>query len=1028
MSNLSSPSGRRLVAVLLTALGLAGAAGAQVTTGTLAGRVTAESDGSMLPGVTIHAVHEPTGTAYTTTVGDDGRFALPNVRVGGPYRVTATLDGFQTKEVSAVSVSLGATTELVIPLAVAALAESIEVVGTADEFLNPNRAGAASAVSLEQIETLPTLRRTLQDFARTNPYFVVDNNDASSTRVSVAGRNNRYNSIQIDGAVNNDLFGLADTGTPGGAADTQPISLDAIQEIQLVVSPYDVRQGGFTGGGINAITRSGANAFSGSIYGSTRDEDSVGELDGRDVSEFKEEQVGGRLGGPIVQDKAFFFVSAEMNRNDTPTGFSADGGAPNQFRNPALAGEVDDILTNTYGFDPGGLNEFVEGTNSDLIFARVDWNAAPSHLLTLRHNFVDADKDRIESGDRNTTSRFSFPSYYYPFVSETNSTVLQLNSTFSSMFNEARIGYQRIREERAVAGRFPDVEVRDAGLEVNAGINRFSHRNALDQDILEITDDLTILHGNHTFTVGTHNEFFTFSNLFIDAADGFYGFASLAAFEAGQANSYTVGFPNTGNERVEFDVNQYGLYGGDQWRVNDRFTMQFGLRIDMPTFPDSPSRNPLVDDALGIDTSDAPDSMVLIQPRVGFNWSPDDRQQLRGGIGIFAGRTPYVWMSNNYQNSGVEFSVLNSSCTPTPCTVVQFDPSQPPPTTGSGGLPTIDAVDPDFEFPQVLRATVGYDREIFWDMQATAELLWSQSVEDAYYTNANLAQTGTLPDGRPRYGRRDSRIFAVYELNNTSEGEEMSASFRLRKLFDFGLDVTAQYVYSDAEAIAELTSSRAVSNFRFAPQTDPLRPDVATTFFEIEDRFTVTASYRFETGPVGHNLALFYNVLSGAPYTMRFANDVNGDTADGNDLLFVPASADDVVLTGGLTWDQLNGFISSVDCLSEARGGIVDRNACNAPWTHQLDFHYGVEVPIRVVRAEVTLDVLNFLNLIDSDQGRFRIVTNNAYAPIRGAVDSATGKWSYSPAFTGALNEGAQFTTNDLRSRWQAKLGLRLSF
>ena len=337
-------------------------------------------------------------------------------------------------------------------------------------------------------------------------------------------------------------------------------------------------------------------------------------------------------------------------------------------------------------------------------------------------------------------------------------------------------------------------------------------------------------------------------------------------------------------------------------------------------------------------------------------------------------------------------------------------------------------IDPDFEFPAVLRATLGYDRELVWGMEGTAELLWSQAVEDAYYENANLAQTGSLPDGRPRYGRRDSRIFAVYELNNTGEGEEISASFRLRKRFDFGLDVTGQYVWGDAESIADLTSSRAVSNFRFSPQTDPVRPDVATTFFEIEHRFSLTASYRFETGRVGHNLALFYNVLSGAPYAIRFANDVNGDTADGNDLLYVPANQDDVVLTGGLTWDQLNAFLSSEDCMSGSRGSIVDRNSCNAPWTHQLDFHYGLDVPIRVVHTEVTFDVLNFLNLIDSDQGRFRIVTNNAYAPVRGAVDPATGKWSYSPAFTNSTAVGAQFSTNDLRSRWQAKLGLRVSF
>ena len=467
-------------------------------------------------------------------------------------------------------------------------------------------------MTIDQIESLPMVRRSLQDFARINPYFNVDAGDASATRVTVAGRNNRYNTIQIDGAVNNDVFGLADTGTPGGQADTQPVSLDAIQELQLVVSPYDVRQSGFTGGGINAITRSGSNQWHGSVYGSTRDQSYVGELNGREVSSFEEDQYGARLGGPIVHDKSFFFVSGETNNNDTPTGFSADGSATNQFGDPALAQAVGDILRTQYGFDPGGLGEFVEGTASDLLLVKIDWNASPSHILTFRHNYVDAAKDRIESGERNSGSRFSFPSYYYDFTSETNSTVVQLNSTLSgSMFNEARVGYQVVKDRRAVPLLFPDIEIRDSGFEVNGGTNRFSQANALDQDILEITDDVTWLVGDHTLTIGTHNEFFTFKNLFLDAARGFYGFTSLENFEAGIASSYAVGFSNTGKDTVDFDVVQYGVYAGDQLRVNDKLTLSYGLRVDIPTFPDSPSRNPLVDDALGIDTSDAPSRMVL---------------------------------------------------------------------------------------------------------------------------------------------------------------------------------------------------------------------------------------------------------------------------------------------------------------------------------------------------------------------------------------------------------------------------------
>src|SRR4029079_2531909 len=260
-----------LALALLVLLAFAPAAHAQsVTTGTLTGSVagTADAGGGVLPGATVTALHVPTGTTYTATTGSDGRFVIPNVRPGGPYKVTAAVQGYKTSTVEGVEARVGAATDVVVELPLAAVEETIDVVATGEDLINPNRTGSQSQVSTKQIETLPTVRRNLQDFARTNPYFAVDPQDASQTRINVAGRNNRYNQIQIDGAVNNDLFGLADTGTPGGQTDSQPISLDAIAQLQLVLSPYDVRQGGFTGGGINAVTRSGSKDWEGSIYGS----------------------------------------------------------------------------------------------------------------------------------------------------------------------------------------------------------------------------------------------------------------------------------------------------------------------------------------------------------------------------------------------------------------------------------------------------------------------------------------------------------------------------------------------------------------------------------------------------------------------------------------------------------------------------------------------------------------------------------------------------------------------------------------
>src|SRR2546428_10867808 len=284
---------------------------AQVTTGNIAGTVTTRQDNSAVPGVTVEAVHLPTGTRYQAVTSANGFYNIPNARVGGPYRVTATLEGFKPTNAENVDVRLGETTNVSLALALATVSEAITVTAQSDPIINPNHTGSESQVSTKQVEQLPTVSRALQDFARTNPYFVVDPSDPTATSVNVAGRNNRYNNIQIDGAVNNDLFGLAGTGTPGGQANTNPISLDAIQQIQLVVSPYDVRQGGFTGGGINAVTRSGANRFEGSVFGTKRNSNYVGRwVKGQNTSapgfvnvdkklaNFDQNQYGGRLGGP----------------------------------------------------------------------------------------------------------------------------------------------------------------------------------------------------------------------------------------------------------------------------------------------------------------------------------------------------------------------------------------------------------------------------------------------------------------------------------------------------------------------------------------------------------------------------------------------------------------------------------------------------------------------------------------------------------------------------------------------------------
>src|SRR5687768_14441828 len=562
-----------------------------VTTGTITGLVQ-DAQGGVLPGVTVTAVHTPTGTTYEGLTQGDGRFSLLNVRVGGPYQLTAALTGFRNAVIGDINVALGEATDVPVRLQLATVSETVIVSAELSPIFTGAKASATENIESAVIESLPTINRSLQDVARTSPYFNQIASDNFPSALSVAGRNVRYNSIQIDGAINNDVFSIASSaGTPGGSVETQPISFDVIQELQLLVSPYDVRQGNFSGGGINAITRSGTNQIRGSAFYVFRDESLVGDgIDDRPIATFNDKQFGGTLGGPILRNTAFFLGNVEWGRKSQPSGFSVDGSSGVAFGFLPEAQRIREIAMSRYGFDPGAFDETIRKTDNDKIFVRTDFNLGQSQL-TVRHNYVDGFNDI--GGQSNTTYRF--PSNFYRQSSQTNSTVGQLNSRFESAVNEFRVTFQRIRDFRTFQDRFPFVQVRlPNNINFNLGTENSSHANELDQDTFEVHDDYTLVRGSHTYTFGTHNEFFKFRNLFIQNNFGNYEFASIDQFAAGLAQGYQHGFSLTNDPRqaAAFNVYQFGLYAGDQWRVHPKFTLTYGVRWDKPVFPDTPTANP----------------------------------------------------------------------------------------------------------------------------------------------------------------------------------------------------------------------------------------------------------------------------------------------------------------------------------------------------------------------------------------------------------------------------------------------------
>ncbi len=1045
------------------------------TTAGFNGKVT-DNNGQPVYGANVIATHEPSGTVFGAASRADGRFNIPAVRVGGPYTIRVEFIGYKAEPAENITLALGEDRTVNFTVVEEAVAmEEVAIVAERNPIINTSRTGAATTVTTKEIEDLPTISRSFDDFTRLNPQF--NSNQA-------AGRNNRYNNILIDGSVNNDLFGLAGSGTPGGQSGTTPISLDAIQEFQVEIAPYDVRKGGFTGGGINAITRSGTNTFTGSAYYLGRNESFIGNGPGDvEYPKFNEKVLGFRLGGPIQQDKLFFFVSAEYSKRNAPSALGiTETGGPEDFTaltgiTAADAARFDSVLSTKYGYNPGGFGLKTVERPSTKFFGRLDYNLSDKHRLTLRHNYVDASDDILgRSTGTGSSNGFQFGNSGYGFFNTTNSTVLEVQSTLGhNMYNEAIVAFQTIRDKRRTPGQqFPFVRVIYGSNLLVAGTENFSQANALDQDILEITDNFTYFMGDHTFTVGTHNEFFSFDNLFIRDFYGNYTFANIDSLIAGSPSSYSLSYSLDTNDlkpTAKFAVQQFGFYVQDVWKVMPNMNVTLGLRADIPVLPDKPSYNQRVDTTLFLDdihvsTDEVPSGNMLFSPRLGLNWDVhgDGKTQVRGGLGVFSGRTPYVWISNQYGNTGVDFGRTTANPGVGSFTT---DINNQPGKVFVAPSSEIDVTDKDFKLPQIWRFNIGADYELPWSIIASADFLYSKNINQIRYQDINLRPpvndtTRQLsasgdPDGiRPLYstsssGKYVSSFTNVIYLSNTDKGYEYNLTLALQRTFgpgflgEFDKGYFASLAYTLGRAVDENSglSSQAVSNWRFNPvQGDPNHVGTATSNFETRHRIVGSLSYTLEFFPKWSTIISFlYTGFSGRPYSETYSGDVNGDGQTSNDLIYVPIDRNDINIvpvsgdprSADDIYAQLEDYINGDPDLKSARGEIVKRNASVEPWTNRLDFHLEQHIPImdKYGKFELTLDIQNFMNLFNKEWGESKFVNNqnNSNLIYRGII-------SGQPAFTfgnysatsNTVTLPSRFQTSDLVSRWQMQLGVRYTF
>jgi len=909
------------------------------TTSAMNGVIT-DKEGAGLPGATVIAVHTPTNTQYVAPTNSEGRFNIQNMRVGGPYTVRITFVGYQDVTRENIFLTLGQNQRLDINLSESTQQLSeVTVSGRRDPVINSGRTGAATSVQREQIERLPSLSRSFQDFTRLTP-------QASGTGTSFGGRNGNFNNVTIDGAIFNNSFGLS--GTVGGQANAQPISLDAIQEIQVSIAPFDVRQGSFTGAGINAITRSGTNEVSASVYGFRRSNNLVGDKV-RDINqpfpEFTLNQLGARVGGPIIKNKLFYFVSVEGERRDDPPGtFVANrpglpAPGPGSNTSAASASELDvlsNFLQTTYGYNPGPYEGYQLKQNSDKITAKIDWNINATNTFSIKYNYLKSYRDvppsssgspTVTGGRSLSTNTLPFLASYYRINNNLNSFIAELNSTLAGgISNQLQAGFTAQRDFRSSLGGspFPFVDIlynaNGPGAVNNEftsfGYELFTPINILNSDIYQLSDNISKTVGKHTFTLGTYNEYYKFANGFAPDLYGRYRFNSLSDFYSSAGYTYNA-------------------------------------------------------------------TTLALTPRDG---------------GALASAT------NNY-------------------TVVRDQISSTPASAAKGNIAVTDK---DFRNPQLMRTNLAVDYRLPGGIVATLEGIYSKTLNDVLPQDINLVNpTGVVQgDGRVTYPTgttngnsnryRNGRDFNnVIYLTNTSKGYQYSITGELKKQVNTNLFASAAYTYGQSRDLYSGTSSTAVSIWEFNPHAgNPNNLPLSYSSYDLRHRVIASFSYRKEYADhFATTISAFYNGQSGSPFSYSYyGGDINNDggsfTSNSNDLIYIPRSQNEIVLvtdgpndrrTVDQIWGELNTFIENDDYLKEHRGEYAARNGARTPWQHRIDVRLLQDIYTKIGEKshtiQLSVDVINFGNLLNKDWGRDYSVANGNYGLLRyqGLENDTTG-------------------------------------
>ena len=1021
---------------------------AQVTTSSIKGLILDDTN-QPLPGANVVVVHTPTGTTYGVATNFDGRFNLINLRVGGPYKVTISYVGYKEQVLDNIYLTLGKTENIDITMNTdSEQLDAIVITGTTGTgTFGSDRTGAETNVGRKELTTLPTISRSASDFTRLEP---------TASNGSFGGRNDQFNNFSLDGAIFTNPFGL-DAATPGGQTDSQPISLDAIDQITVSTAPYDVTQSGFTGAAVNAVTKSGTNEFKGTVYGFFRNEDFTGgKVKGENVvkPKLEQNQYGFSLGGPLVKNKLFFFMNFEK---DERTDLGSNGWVPNTGSGAINESRVleSDLITVqnallAVGYNPGAYKGFTYASESNKGIFKLDWNINEKNRLAVIYNFLNASKEKpahpTALGFRGPSANtLQFENSGYEINNNIRSVQLELSSTISDyVSNKLQVGYTHFDDFRnPLSTPAPTFTItKDGSNYIIAGHEPFSINNKLDQKVFQFSNNLNFFKGDHTYTVGFSFEKFQFDNSFNLGAYGAQGvffptttmedfpaFASsgqlqtlynqaIAAHNSLSSNGTGVA---GGWALAETNVGQLSFYAQDEWNVSDKFKLTYGVRFDKPLFfdtaekaqevidraccyvPNIPYINPNTGETVFLDNTKMPNSDWLISPRVGFNYDVrgDKTFQIRGGSGLFTGRFPFVWLGNQVGNPEVFF---------------------------------YQAVDPDYKYPQVWRTNIGTDYKFENGLTLTGDVSYTKDINGAHVQNWGLlSPSGTLSgvDNRPIYTASDV-INNAYVFTNSDKGRIWNVAFKAQKSFDNGLYTMLGYSYLNSKDVNSIEAEITGDAFAFNPAAGNVNNDVlAYSKYGDNHRFIGVASKKWTYGKDAWatTISTFFEYAQGGRFNYTYGGDINGDGSNLNDLIYIPTATEvnQMNFSGTGQAEAFEAYIQQDNYLNGRRGQYAERYGAIAPWRSRFDLKVLQDFNFKVSSTktntiQLSIDVLNIGNLINSDWGV--IQQPNSIQPLGVSVDANS-----MPTYT--FNSELQKTFNydtSLASRWQAQFGLRYIF